>query len=165
MCVFGILAVTLMGLPIPNSIKSSDNPQLAGSFYPISSGCDTSNVNNSCVDPNGFLVLQYWRVVWGIPALISVIQLTLMMVVFRYDTPVALKQRGDYDNLAALMKRVYVRDQVQTRMDEIQVQSTGRTDEDGEATLKVAQQTFGDTFCNPTIRMAAWVGCSLSVIQ
>jgi len=43
----------------------------------------------------------------------------LMMVIFRYDTPVVLKQRGDYDNLAALMKKIYVRDQVQIRMDEI----------------------------------------------
>lgn len=64
--------------------------------------------------------------------------MTLLMVVFRYDTPVVLKQRGDYDNLAALMKRLYVREQVQMRMDEIQVQRSGHTDESGEAQLKVA---------------------------
>lgn len=50
-------------------------------------------------------------------------------------------------------------------MDEIQVINTGHTDSDGEANLKIAQQTFGDTFCNPVIRRAAWVGCTLSVIQ
>lgn len=51
------------------------------------------------------------------------------------------------------------------RMDEIQVVSSGHTDEEGEISLKVAQPTFKDTFCNPAIRRAAWVGCSLSVIQ
>jgi|LauGreDrversion4_2_1035121.scaffolds.fasta_scaffold202059_2 hypothetical protein len=65
------------------------------------------------------------------PALIGAIQMVLMFVVFRYDTPISLKQRGDYDNLAALMKRLYVREQVQMRMDEIQVQRTGHTDENG----------------------------------
>jgi hypothetical protein len=57
--------------------------------------------------------------------------MVLMMLVFRYDSPIVLKQRGDYDNLAALMKRLYIREQVQTRMDEIQVQRTGHTDESG----------------------------------
>lgn len=53
MCVFGILAVTLMGLPIPNSITSGP---LKGSFYSTPDCIDPSNLKNHCVDPNGFLV-------------------------------------------------------------------------------------------------------------
>jgi hypothetical protein len=62
------------------------------------------------------------------------------------------------------MKKIYVREQVQSRMDEIQVQRTGLTDELGEGPMRVAQVTFKETFCDPVIRRAAWVGCSLSVI-
>lgn len=51
------------------------------------------------------------------------------------------------------------------RMDEIQVINTGHQDEDGEASLKIAQPTYSETFCNPVIRKAAWIGCTLSVIQ
>ena len=90
--------------------------------------------------------------------------MSLMLTVFRYDTPTALKQRGDYDNLAALMKRLYARDQVEMRIQEIQVIRTGHTDEDGGSNLRIAQPTYADTFCNPVVRRAAWVGCTLSVI-
>ena len=55
MCVFGILSVTLMGLPIPNSITEEGNP-LKGSFYSSTlTGC-APGVDPSCVNPNGFLV-------------------------------------------------------------------------------------------------------------
>ena len=70
MCVFGILAVTLMGLPVPNCITEGE---LKGSFYnPTLTGCSTS-ADQYCVDLNSFIVTQYWRVVWGIPAIIAII--------------------------------------------------------------------------------------------
>ena len=119
MCVFGILAVTTMGLPVPNPIttnQSTDaqgNELLAGTYLlPNDPLCGFSIPSSACLDPNSFIVSQYWRIVWGIPALIGVIQMALMICVFRYDTPIILKQRGDYDNLAALMKRLYIREQV-----------------------------------------------------
>lgn len=50
-------------------------------------------------------------------------------------------------------------------MDEIAVNKvSGHQNEDPtEVTMAVAGTTYGDTFCNPETRMAAWVGCTLSV--
>jgi len=99
MCVGGILAVTLMGLHIPNSVSASESP--CGYIF-----CDPNN-NSSMLSVNAPIVTTYWRIVWGIPILIGLLQVTLMLTVFRYDTPVTLKQRGDYDNLTALLKKIY----------------------------------------------------------
>lgn len=48
-----------------------------------------------------------------------------MITVFKYDTPTTLKQRGDTDKLVELLSKVYKRDQVQWRMNEIVVTETG----------------------------------------
>lgn len=76
---------------------------------------------------------QYWRVVWGIPAFVVLLQVVLMTTIFKFDTPPALKQRADYDNLTAVLSKIYVKEQVQMRMDEIKVDPTGHTDADGNA--------------------------------
>jgi len=48
-------------------------------------------------------------------------------------------------------------------MNEIVVQDSGHTREDGQADLKLNQgPSMKETFCDPKIRMAAWVGCFLS---
>ncbi len=87
MCVFGILAVTLMGLHVPNCITQQNvekfpdinvnGTNLVGSFLNLTNNLCTSPPNefpsNVCLDPNGPLVQNYWRVVWGIPALLGVI--------------------------------------------------------------------------------------------
>lgn len=44
-------------------------------------------------------------------------------------------------------------------------QESNHTNEDGDATLALKQPTYKDTFCDPNIRMAAWVGCALSIFQ
>ena len=51
-------------------------------------------------------------------------------------------------------------------MNEIIVQDSGQTKEDGDANLKLDQgPSMNETFCDPNIRRSAWVGCSISVIQ
>jgi len=81
---------------------------------------------------------------------IGIIQTLLMMFVFKYDTPQTLKQRADYDKLTAMMSKVYDKEQVQMRMDELSGNTTGHQDEDPtNATLKVAQAGYSETFCNP----------------
>ena len=49
MCTFGILCVALMGIAIPNDPYAED------------------------INPDSFIVTQYWRVVWGMPAVLVVI--------------------------------------------------------------------------------------------
>lgn len=50
-------------------------------------------------------------------------------------------------------------------MDEISVKETGHTNEDGNAELKIKEVTTSETFFNPVIRKAAWVGLALAVFQ
>lgn len=51
------------------------------------------------------------------------------------------------------------------RMDEIVVIDSGHQDETGNAELKIKQQSLAETFCDPNIRAAAWIGCALSMFQ
>jgi MFS family permease len=112
-----------------------------------------------------FIVNEYWRVVWGLPLLLSALQMTLMITVFKYDTPTALKQRGDTDKLTELLSSIYTRDQVQWRMDEIVITETGHTDEEGRASLKVKKLGMMETFTHPDTKWAAWMGCTISAFQ
>jgi MFS family permease len=85
MCTLGIVVCSLMALPVPSKQTALNE-----------------------VDPDSFIVTQYWRVVWGLPALFVLLQVTLMLTVFRFDTPVSYKQRADYDNLSQLLAKMYV---------------------------------------------------------
>jgi len=64
MCTIGIFLPALLGLPIPN---------------------DPENYADD------FIVKEYWRVVWGMPIIFVILQVILLLTIFRYDTPVALK--------------------------------------------------------------------------
>lgn len=88
MCTFGILFTALLGLAIPAPADVA--------LLPIDS----------------FKIAEYWRVVWGLPVFFVIVQVTLMFTVFKYDTPVALKQRADYDSLTTLLSKMYVKEQV-----------------------------------------------------
>ncbi len=86
MCTFGILFTALLGLAIPAPTQVA------------------------LLASDSFLISEYWRVVWGLPVVFVTIQVTLMFTVFKYDTPVALKQRADYDNLTVLLAKMYVKE-------------------------------------------------------
>jgi len=86
MCTFGIFLVVALGCPLPDDVTT--------------------------LELDSFLVQNYWRVVWGLPLVFMVIQVGVMVILFKYDTPEALKQRADYDNLTALLSRMYVKEQV-----------------------------------------------------
>lgn len=100
------------------------------------------------------------------PVFFSVLQVILMVTVFKYNTPVELKERKDFENMTALFNKVYIKEHVEWRMAEVSVKKeSGHTDEDPseEVTLKVAGTTYSETFCDPNLRAAAWVGCALSI--
>lgn len=71
------------------------------------------------------------------PAFISLLQIFLLLTVFRYESPVTYKQRADYDNLTQVLTKIYAKEQVQSRINEIAVQETNHTDENGDASLKL----------------------------
>jgi len=51
------------------------------------------------------------------------------------------------------------------RMDEIVIKESGHQNEDGNAELKIKEVTTSETFTNPVIRKAAWVGLALAIFQ
>jgi len=83
---FGIFLPAIFGLAIPDDVKGE-----LDSFY----------------------IQQYWRVIWGFPALIAIIQSLLLWTVFPYDTPVETKQKGG--NLDEFMKRMYTEEAIDSR--------------------------------------------------
>jgi hypothetical protein len=56
---------------------------------------------------------------FGLPILISVIQVLLLLTVFNYETPKVLKQRGQIAKLTVLMGKIYDTSRVQEKIDAI----------------------------------------------
>ena len=48
-----------------------------------------------------------WRLIFAIPAIFSIIQLILFLVIFRYDTPKYYKIKGDEKNYHIIMSKLY----------------------------------------------------------
>lgn len=61
---FGIMLAYFMGLVIPDKIKDDDH---------------------------SFLVEGYWRILFGFPILLGIIQIILFLTIYNYDTPKHLK--------------------------------------------------------------------------
>jgi MFS family permease len=97
MCTFGIVVIACLGIPIPDK--------------PVEEG----------YDQDSFMVKQYWRICWGLPVVFSAIQVLLMIFVFKYDTPVTLKERADYDGLTELFEKMYITEHVEMRVKEVGV--------------------------------------------
>ena len=58
-------------------------------------------------------------------AAIGGLQLLALTFVFNYETPVTLKENGEWDKLTALMRRIYKPEAVQSRVLAIQVKNDG----------------------------------------
>lgn len=91
---------------------------------------------------------------------LSVIQMALMQFVFKYDTPVVLKQNGEYVKLNEFMSKIYHATVVQEKIDEIQAGGVDTTHAED-----IGNIGYGAVCCNPTYSRATFVGCSLSIFQ
>ena len=56
---------------------------------------------------------------FGLPILISVVQVLLLITVFNYETPKVLKQRNQMAKLTVLMGKIYDTSRVQEKIDAI----------------------------------------------
>jgi len=59
------------------------------------------------MDVNSFIVQGYWRWVWSVPLFTALLQILLLLIVLRSDTPVELKAQGKKEQLNALLMRIY----------------------------------------------------------
>ena len=133
----GILLADLMGLPLPEIINGK-----------------------STYDPadDSFVMQQYWRVIVSLPIPLAILQSTLLLTVFNFETPRYLLQNNRLAELTAVMGKLYASDQVQKRIRLIEV----KTSEEGE---KAAAPSYKDTLCSPQYSTATLVGCLLAVFQ
>ena len=67
---------------------------------------------------------QFILVIFGIPIILGVIQLFLLLSIFRYDTPVLLHQKGDTARLTTLLGKIYQGPEVANRLKIIQDEHT-----------------------------------------
>jgi len=82
MCTVGSLGSAALALPVPL-------PETLGNYE------------------QDFIIKQYWRVIWGVPIVCGLLQIFLLTVIFRYDTPVQLKKDGNWEDLTYVMSKIY----------------------------------------------------------
>jgi len=98
MCTVGLFTVPIISLPSPSSTYKW-TPEMADDFN----------------------IAGWWRIVFAWPILIAIIQVSLLMTCFKYDSPSYLKQTGQLDALSALMNKIYDSRQVADRIASISV--------------------------------------------
>ena len=89
-------------------------------------------------------------------AVIGGLQLLAITFVFNYETPVTLKENGEWDKLTALMRRIYKPEAVQSRVLAIQVRNEGENDS-GPSML--------ESFKDKNYRRASILGCMIMLLQ
>lgn len=72
-------------------------------------------------DKNEFIIANYWRIMFALPIVFSLIQTALLLTVFNYETPKYMKQANQNARLNLLMGKIYEVDRVSERIDVIAV--------------------------------------------
>lgn len=85
-CCFGILISNLMGMPL---IKADSARNLCRSQPLQFESLEDESKNGGT---NSFMRFEYWRLVFGLPILFSVLQFFLMVTMYNYESPKYLKQ-------------------------------------------------------------------------
>jgi len=83
-----------------------------------------------------------------------------MFLVFKYDTPFTLKKKNQFKDLEELMAKIYQPEFVSDRIEAIDVREIVGM----EFVIRVRVPTMYETFFEPAIRKAHWVGCTVSII-
>jgi len=119
------------------------------------------NFKNVTTDPNyDFYVNSYFRVIWAMPILVAVIQQALLMTCFANESPVYLKEKGKEEELLAVMKKFYEPNEIRNRLDQLNNEAQNQ-----EGSEEAQEETIKQTFMDPKIRGAAWVGFWLASFQ
>ena len=92
---------------------------------------------------------------FGLPIFISVIQVILLLTVFRYDTPKALKQKKEMARLNELMGKIYDVAKVRERVEAIIVDDNAKS----------SSPSYSETLCSPKYKKATVIGILISFFQ
>ena len=122
-----------------------------GILLPFSIGLFYTDLDSE--DNNRTLI----NLVFIIPIVFGIIQVLLLLLVFRYDTPQMLKQKNELQKLREFLCKIYDPSVVQDRIDEIQV-GGGEGGSSGQA-------GYGAVCCSSQYKRSTYVGCALSIFQ
>lgn len=99
------------------------------------------------------------------PAVVAVLQLLLLLTVFRIDTPIFYHQKGDAQKMREALKYVYKPYAIENKADEI-LQGGSPTAADGneEGEAQEAENVgYQDICCNPLYSKATIIGLLMAV--
>lgn len=77
-----------------------------------------------------------------IPIILAALQVILLVTVFNFDTPIMIKQSGEYEKLKKLMSNIYHPYVVQEKIDEIGAQNDTSVEDNGDV-------SYGEACCGP----------------
>ena len=60
---------------------------------------------------------QYWRIIWCLPLFCTVVQIIMMGLFFRHESPVFLHEKGREEELLTVMKKYYSGSEVRKRIE------------------------------------------------
>lgn len=109
----GIFIANILGLPMPDCLIDVATNHCPG------------DQPGTPYLPGNFINDDYWRVLFGLPIVISVLQSVLMFTLFNYETPKFLKMNGRKAELNDIMGKIYSGDQVAKRIESIIVSTDG----------------------------------------
>mmetsp|Transcript_32703 Transcript_32703/g.28971 ORF Transcript_32703/g.28971 Transcript_32703/m.28971 type:complete len:477 (-) Transcript_32703:66-1496(-) len=98
---------------------------------------------------------QVWRIVFIIPAAISVIQSILLLLIFRFDTPKFYRQNGNESMAAKVEELIYTSKPIEESEDEQMIE---KEDE-------VEQKVSLSQLLTPKYRIALIIGCFTAFFQ
>ena len=105
----------------------------------------------------GLGIKHKWRFIWSSAILVSIIQVLLLRIFFHHETPVFLSEQGQNEQLLKVMKKFYKETEIRGRLDALSLSKN-----EGNAAAQAV--TIKETFFDPQIRTASWVGFWLVVI-
>ena len=77
-------------------------------------------VNELKLNPNNFMITGYWRIIWLIAAVITLIQIVFLSTCFDYETPIDLLRNDKHQKLDKLLKKMYCSEEaVQQKKDDL----------------------------------------------
>ena len=107
-----------------------------------------------------YIVQQYWRVIWSFPIFIALAQISILLLCYKHETPIYLKQQGREDELMKVLQFFYQPDTIKSRYKDIS--ASINLDKGGYEAEKV---TIRESFKDPNLRRAGYIGVSLMLGQ
>ena len=114
-------------------------------------------------DADNFDKNQGWRIVFGFPVLLSLLQVPLLLFVFRLDSPKFYEVKGRQDMVNKCNKAIF-KDSDAVINEKDGDEGEPLTDHSADTSASNLGQKWADLLL-PKFRYALFVGCSLSMIQ